>query len=116
MKSKLVYVCSPYRGETEKHRKYAKELTRAVLEAGGVPVTPHLYIALVLDDEEPEERKLGLSAGHEPLKSCPFILIGGKFGISEGMRGEIELARKIGTQEVMLKDGKLVKAERGGYL
>ena len=116
MKSKLVYVCSPYRGETEKHRKYAKELTRAVLEAGGVPVTPHLYIALVLDDKEPEERKLGLSAGHELLRNCPFILVGGKFGISEGMRSEIELARQIGTQEIILKDGKLAKADRNGYL
>lgn len=40
----LVYVCSPYRGDTERNIAYAKELTRKVLVYGYTPITPHLYL------------------------------------------------------------------------
>lgn len=102
MENKLVYVCSPYRGDIERNVAYAKELTRAVLEYGYTPITPHLYLTQVLDDEKPEERKLGLLAGQNLLKHCGYILIGSKYGISEGMQQEIVIAREVGVKELAL--------------
>ncbi len=102
MANKLVHVCSPYRGETKRNTAYARELTRKVLEYGYTPITPHLYLTQVLDDEKPEERKLGLLAGQNLLKHCGYILIGSKYGISEGMQQEIVIAREVGVKELAL--------------
>lgn len=90
----LVYVCSPYRGDTERNITYARELTRAALEYGYTPITPHLYLTQALDDENPEERELGMLAGQELLKRCEYILIGSRYGISEGMQQEIMIAHE----------------------
>ena len=102
MASGLVYVCSPYRGDTERNVAYAKELTREVLEYGYTPITPHLYLTQVLDDEIPKERELGLLAGQELLKHCEYILIGWRYGISDGMQQEIMIAREVGLKELAL--------------
>lgn len=98
----LVYVCSPYRGDTERNITYAKELTRAALEHGYTPITPHLYLTQVLDDETPKERELGLLAGQELLKHCEYILVGSRYGISEGMQQEIMIASEAGLKELAL--------------
>lgn len=98
----LVYVCSPYRGDTERNIAYAKELTRKVLEYGYTPITPHLYLTQVLDDENPKERELGLMAGKELLKHCEYILVGSRYGISEGMQQEIMIASEAGLKELAL--------------
>lgn len=102
MENNLVYVCSPYRGEVERNVAYAKGLTRKVLDYGYTPVTPHLYLAQVLDDNDPKERGLGLIAGMELLKKCNYILVGSKYGISEGMHQEVMLARAAGVKEFAL--------------
>ena len=106
MENKLVYVCSPYRGETERNIGYAQELTRLVLDNGFVPVTPHLYLTQVVCDEVPQERELGMAAGRELLKQCSYILIGSRYGVSDGMLSEIELAIQTGKKELAKeKDG-----------
>ena len=70
----VAYICSPFRAETEReldnHIEYAQHLTRLALKAGLAPITPHLYITQVTDEEQPIERQLGLAAGAELLKSA----------------------------------------------
>lgn len=39
-------------------------------------------------------------AGLELLKQCRYILIGSRYGISEGMLGEIQLATELGLLEL----------------
>ena len=102
MANGLVYVCSPYRGDTERNIKYARKLTWEVLERGYTPITPHLYLTQALNDEIPKERELGLLAGQELLKHCGYILIGSRYGISEGMQQEIMIASETGLKELAL--------------
>jgi hypothetical protein len=95
----MYYICSPYRGtkeETAEYVTYAKMLTRDVLLSGHSAVTPHLYIANCLDDTEPKERKVGLSAALEILTKCDAVVVGQKYGISEGMTSEIAQAENLG--------------------
>lgn len=90
---KLAYICSPYRGNAWQIRKnigYARELTKKALEMGFTPITPHLYLTQVLNDEIPSERKQGLEAGHVILETCETMIIGIRYGVSEGMAAEIE--------------------------
>lgn len=93
---RLAYICSPYRAasETEKERniQYARELTRLAIDKGFAPITPHLYMTQCLDDDNPVEREQGIKAGLELLKVCDCIIVGTRYGVSSGMRGEIRAA------------------------
>ena len=114
VENKLVYICSPYRGEVERNLQYAKELTRIALENNFVPITPHLYLTQAVNDEVPEEREKGMAAGKELLKHCKYILIGSRYGLSEGMLEEIELALQYGTIELAPTKAGLIEVYNGG--
>ena len=68
---KKVYICSPYRAknsaELDRNIDYAQELTRKAL-----------------------------TAGLELLKGCDFVVVGMKYGVSEGMNREIHTAAALG--------------------
>lgn len=114
MGNKLVYICSPYRGEVERNLQYARELTRIALDNDFVPITPHLYLTQAVNDEVPEERKKGMAAGKELLKHCKYILIGSKYGLSAGMLEEIEIAIQCGTIELAPTKAGLIEIYNGG--
>lgn len=63
--SDLLYVCSPYRGDTKRNKEYARKLTRAAINNGFVPVTVHLYLTEVTDDQNPGRKKPGHGSGNE---------------------------------------------------
>lgn len=94
----LLYVCSPYRGDTKRNKEYARKLTRAAINNGFVPVTVHLYLTEVTDDQNPEERSRGMAAGMKILENCKYILIGNKYGVSDGMKAEMTLAALKGNR------------------
>ena len=97
---KLIYICSPYRAENDailqRNIDYAKELTRSALLQGGVPVATHLYMTQCLDESIEGEREIGLAAGTEILRRCDLVIVGMKYGISEGMAAEIQCAKDEG--------------------
>lgn len=103
----LLYVCSPYRGDTKRNKGYARKLTRAAINNGFVPVTVHLYLTEVTDDQNPEERSRGMAAGMKILKNCKYILIGNKYGVSDGMKAEMTLAALKGKVMLYEQDGKI---------
>lgn len=95
----IYYICSRYCGkdkaEVDKHIQYAKDLTRKVLLHGHCAITPHLYITDCLNDSDPDERMLGLEAALELLEKCDAVVVGQKYGISEGMAAEIAQAKRL---------------------
>lgn len=103
----LLYVCSPYRGDTKRNKEYARKLTRAALDNGFIPVTVHLYLTEATDDTNPEERVRGMAAGMKILENCKYILIGDRYGISEGMKAEMTFAAVKGKIMRYEKDGKI---------
>ena len=108
--NKLIYVCSPYRGDVERNLAYARVLTKFALNNSYIPITPHLYLTQVLEEDDPEQRKKGMAAGKELLKQCRYILVGSKYGFTEGMLEEIHIAVENGMIELELtKDGKLIE-------
>lgn len=99
-----VYICSPYRAkdgaQLDRNIDYAQALTKRALEAGLAPITPHLYMTQCLNEDKPEERAAGMAAGLTLLKSCDFVIVGVKYGISEGMSAEIAAADAAGIEVV----------------
>lgn len=96
----LVYICSPYRGDVERNVKYARELTRSAALLGYIPITPHLYLTEALIDEIPEERKIGMELAKKILKKCSMVIVGKRYGISEGMESELRFARVMDIPEI----------------
>lgn len=97
---RVVYICSPYRAADEetlqRNINYARELTREVLLRGEAAVTPHLYMTQCLNEAEEAERQCGLTAGLDIVRRCDMLIVGYKYGISEGMEKEIQCARDNG--------------------
>lgn len=95
---KMMYIASPYRTNNIikkiKYIKYAKRLTLEAIYKGYIPITPHLFLTRILKDKREDERQLGLEMGQQLLERCDCILVGMKYGVSEGMKAEIEIATK----------------------
>ena len=98
---KTAYICSPYSGDTKRNKEYARELTLQAIKDGCAPITPHLYITEVLNDNEPLARDLGLKIAINLLQKCDAIYIGRKFGVSQGMKAEIITAKLLDMEEII---------------
>ena len=88
---KVVYICSPLRGDMERNISKAHEYCRRAINMGVIPIAPHAVYTRYLDDRKPEQRERGLLIGQELLLKCDEVWAFG-FEISEGMADEIEIA------------------------
>lgn len=100
MRKKLVYICSPLRGDIEGNIKKAQQYCREVMELfpDVLPIAPHIYCTQFCDDTIPWEREEGMKMGLELLKGCAELWVFGIDNPSEGMRAEIEYAEKSGIK------------------
>ena len=87
----IVYICSPYAGDVERNTAAARRYSRFAVEAGYIPIAPHLLFPQFLDDNKPKERELGLFFGNAILSKCAEMWVFGDL-ISEGMEVEIKRA------------------------
>lgn len=96
----LTYVCSPLSAPTRAEMlanaaKASTYMMKAEQEFGDRAVAPHAYLPYLLDDHVPEERALALEFGTKLLSMCSRLVVYGE-RISNGMRGEIADAQKLG--------------------
>ena len=90
---KKIFICSPYRGNIEENAKKAVYYAGIVAKTGNVPVVPHIYFLIFLDENNPNERMTGIEMGLELMDVCDEVYVFG-FNITEGMKFELEHARK----------------------
>jgi hypothetical protein len=91
---KLIFVCSPYRGNLEYNTSRAQGYCRFVHSQGCVPYAPHLNNPQFLDESIPEEREAGIILGLQLLKrSDEMWLFGDR--LSEGMTEELKTAQQM---------------------
>ncbi len=88
----IVYICSPFAGDIEKNIEAARKYSRFAVEAGYIPVAPHLLFPQFLKDEDPKERELGLFFGNALMSKCAEVWVFGDV-ISPGMEAEIKRAK-----------------------
>lgn len=91
----LVYICSPYAGEAERHAREARRYSRFAVEQGVIPLAPHLLFPQFLNDENAYERLLGLHFGMALLELSKEVWVFGE-RISSGMEAEINQAENLG--------------------
>lgn len=90
----LVYICSPFAGDTERNIRRARGYCRFVVSKGYIPLAPHLHYPQFMDDGDKEERELGLRFALILLGKCDELWVFGN--TSSGMSKEIARAKKRG--------------------
>lgn len=91
----LVYIASPFAGDTESNTLQARSYCRFALSQGCIPLAPHLHYPQFMDDSDPEQRECGLRFALILLGKCDALwAFGGN--ISEGMKLEIAKAKRRG--------------------
>lgn len=88
----IVYICSPFAGDIDTNVKVARAYSRFAVEAGYIPIAPHLLFPQFLNDADPQERQLGLFFGNALMSKCSEVWVFGKH-ISSGMEAEIKRAK-----------------------
>lgn len=88
----IVYICSPYAGDVEGNVDAARRYCRYAVDAGYIPIAPHLLFPQFLNDADPSERELGLFFGNALMSKCSEVWVFGS-RISNGMAAEIRRAR-----------------------
>lgn len=91
-----VYVASRYAGDVAANTTAAIGYCRKVIQDGYMPIASHLLYPQILDDNNSDERELGLSFGLALLQMCDEVWVFGK--VTKGMAGEIEEAKRLKKQ------------------
>lgn len=96
-KPKMIFVCSPLRGDVEGNIKKAKGYCREIVLKGNIPIAPHIYFTQFLNENSIIERNIGINAGIELLKKCDELWVFSKMA-SEGMTREISKWIEMGNK------------------
>lgn len=89
----LVYICSPYRGNTNENIENARKYSRFAVVHHSIPIAPHLLFSQFLDDTLGEERQTAMFMNYVLLTKCVQLWVFGS-SISEGMEQEIRWAKR----------------------
>jgi len=100
---RLVVIESPYasplNGGVAANIHYARRCLRDCLRRGEAPLASHLLYTQddVLDDSKPEERAIGIRAGHAWYVAAKACIVYVDQGISNGMRAGVAAAKGAGV-------------------
>jgi hypothetical protein len=91
----LVYIASPFAGDTERNITRAQGYCRFAVSKGCIPLAPHQHYPQFMDDGDKAQRDLGLRFALILLGKCDELwCFGGK--VSAGMAAEIAKAKRRG--------------------
>jgi len=95
---KPVILESPYAGDIKRNVRYARRALRDSLMRGEAPIASHLLYTqpLVLDDDIPEDREMGIAAGLAWLPHAYKMVVYVDYGVSAGMENAMRVAHEWG--------------------
>ena len=86
---KRVIVESPFKGDVERNKRYLERCLRDCIMRGESPYASHKMLTDCLDDDDPEERRLGIEAGFAWKRNAERTV----FYVDLGWSGGMEMAR-----------------------
>ena len=90
----LVYICSPYAGDTETNVEIAREFCATAVARRVLPLAPHLLFPQFMNDTDPADHELAMFFNRVLLSKCEAIWVY-TARVSVGMRAEIEWAHHL---------------------
>ena len=92
---KRIVVVSPYSGKTVLHKVYLQTCIDYVIEKGHAPFAGHYIYPNFLNDEEEEQRELGMKLGWAWGIVANECWVFADYGISAGMKKDVEYYTKL---------------------
>lgn len=89
----LVYIASPYAGDTNYNISRACGYCRLAIRNGCIPFAPHLLYPQFMDDDDKQQRELGIRFALIWLGKCDELWVCGDT-VSDGMSREIARAKR----------------------
>lgn len=86
----MVYICSAYSGDVEGNTEKARRYSRFAVDAGKIPIAPHLLLSQFMEEES--ERELAMFMDIAILSKCRELWVFGK--PIAGMLNEIAYAER----------------------
>lgn len=89
-----VVIESPYAGDVERNLRYLRACIRDSLQRGEAPFASHAIYTQpgVLDDSDPEQRRLGIGAGFAWWWGVEAVVFYEDLGWSPGMLAALDMA------------------------
>ena len=72
----MVYICSAYSGDVEGNTEKARRYSRFAVDAGRIPIAPHLLLPQFMEEES--ERELAMFMDIAILSKCRELWVFGK--------------------------------------
>ena len=91
----LVYICSPYSGDTAANTEKAKRHCRFAVDNNAIPLAPHLLFPQFMNEET--ERDLAMFMDMVLIGRCEQLWVFGDT-VTEGMKAEISRANRKGIK------------------
>ena len=88
----LVFICSPYAGDTARNTIAARQFCKFAVDKGALPFAPHLLFPQFLNDSDHYEREIGMVMGLAMLTKCAEVWVFGE-NHTPGMLREIKKAK-----------------------
>ena len=88
-----IYVASPCAGNIEGNVAAAIRYCQSVIDQGHMPIASHLLYPQMLDDNNPDEREMGLMFGLALLAVCDEVWVFGE--VSAGVAREVAEAKRL---------------------
>lgn len=92
-----VVIESPYAGDTVRNVNYARAAIKDSLARGEAPIASHLLLTQVLNDDDPDQRTMGIEAGHSWIGQADRVVFYQDLGCSAGMAAAEKEARCAGV-------------------
>lgn len=86
----MVYICSAYSGDVEGNTEKARRYSRFAVDAGKIPIAPHLLLPQFMEEES--ERELAMFMDIAILSKCRELWVFGE--PTAGMKNEIAYAER----------------------
>lgn len=99
MLPKRVIIETPYAGDVNANMQYLADCMRdSILNHDEAPFSSHRLYTKALDDNKPDERKLGIDLAHAWLDVADGVIVYLDRGISSGMTYGINKAKQLGIE------------------
>ena len=104
-----IFISSPFKGDLEGNAKRAAKYCKFASDQGYAPYAPHLICPQWLDDNNLDDREVGINIGLSFLETCIENWAFLPYGVtifSEGMKTELEWATHLSIPTKIYREQK----------
>ncbi len=105
---KLIYICSPYKGNIKENTRIAKEISIKAFNMGYLPICLHAMLEATTGLKEKYDRPFIIKTCLQYLRKCEAMVVNMDCELSEGMRAEILESSDMRLKRLIYRNGEII--------